>query len=119
LGRGANLAPIAESVSGPESTSDLVPPASAPQSGKHSHHHTPRWLVRAELVLRVMLRIYVGLAIFYAPWSTTLWDQNPIFAQFPVLSAYAANGAVRGLVSGLGILNLWIAFQSVIHRGEK
>jgi hypothetical protein len=78
----------------------------------------PRWLERLELVLRVMLRMYIGLAICYAPWSPIFWDQNPLFLQFPSLGAIAANGAVRGLVSGLGLLNLWIAFQDAIHYRE-
>lgn len=79
----------------------------------------PRWLERLELVLRVMLRMYIGLAICYAPWSPMFWDQNPLFLQFPTLSVIAANGAVRGLVSGLGLLNLWIAFQDAIHYRER
>jgi hypothetical protein len=45
------------------------------------------------------------------------WDQNPLFVQFPTLSIYAANGAVRGIISGLGLLNLWIALKDAIrHR---
>lgn len=75
----------------------------------------PRWLERLELILRVMLRMYIGLAICYAPWSPMFWDQNPLFLQFPNLGVIAANGAVRGLVSGLGLLNLWIAFQDAVH----
>lgn len=65
-----------------------------------------------------MLRMYVGLAVCYAPWSRTFWDQNPLFLQFPNLAVYAANGAVRGLVSGLGLLNLWIAFRIVLQRRD-
>ncbi len=84
---------------------------------KHSPHRIPRWLERAELFLRVLLRMYIGLAVCYAPWSRMFWDQNPIFLQFPTLSIYAANGAVRGLVSGLGLLNLWIAFHDAIRHG--
>jgi hypothetical protein len=77
----------------------------------------PRWLVRTELFLRVMLRMYIGLAVCYAPWSHTFWDQNPIFLQFPTFGIFAAHGAVRGVVSGLGLLNLWIAFQDALrHR---
>lgn len=77
----------------------------------------PRWLERIELFLRVMLRMYIGLAVCYAPWSHTFWDQNPILLSFPALAAFAAHGAVRGIVSGLGLLNLWIAFQDAVrHR---
>lgn len=78
----------------------------------------PRWLERAELFLRVLLRMYIGLAVCYVPWSRTFWDQNPLFTQFPTLSIYAANGAVRGLVSGLGLLNLWIAFHEALRRRD-
>jgi hypothetical protein len=77
----------------------------------------PRWLERAELFLRVLLRMYIGLTVCVAPWLKMFWDQNPLFLQFPTLSIYAAHGAVRGLVSGLGLLNLWIAFHDAIRHG--
>jgi hypothetical protein len=109
----------------PESTSpqlamnpDTQPePASLPRHaiGKQAPQRIPRWLERSELFLRVLLRMYIGLAVCYVPWSKSFWDQNPLFVQFPTLSIYAANGAIRGLVSGLGLLNLWIAFYDALH----
>jgi hypothetical protein len=77
--------------------------------------------------LRVLLRIYIGLALLYVPWSgevwtnlpwsRVLWEQNPLFVHFSTLGIYADKGAVRGLVSGLGLLNLWIAFHEALrHR---
>jgi hypothetical protein len=65
-----------------------------------------------------MLRLYIGLAVCYAPWSPVFWDQNPLFLQYPTLAAFAANGAVRGIVSGLGLLNLWVALQDILGRRE-
>jgi hypothetical protein len=126
-------APGAASDSVPNSASglalDLAPevelgPQPAPP---FTPQRIPRWLVRSELFLRVLLRMYIGLAVCYLPWSAKvltffpwsrdLWEQNPLFVQFPTLGIYAANGAVRGLVSGLGLLNLWIAFQDALrHR---
>lgn len=101
----ANPAPVLGSAPG---HAPPLPPA--PQ-------RIPRWLERCELFLRVLLRMYIGLAVCYVPWSRMFWDQNPLFAQFPTLSVFAAHGAVRGIVSGLGLLNLWIAFQDAIrHR---
>jgi hypothetical protein len=64
-----------------------------------------------------MLQIYIGLFVCYAPWTHAFWDRNPIILQFPSLSVFTASGAVRGLVTGLGLLNLWIALQDAIrHR---
>lgn len=106
----------------PESGAAPDPPPGpliAESAAKHHPQRIPRWLERAELFLRVLLRMYIGLAVCYAPWSPMFWDQNPLFVQFPTLSIYAANGAVRGIVSGLGLLNLWIAFQDAVHYRDK
>jgi hypothetical protein len=84
---------------------------------RHGPQRIPRWLERSELFLRVLLRLYIGLAVCLAPWFHAFWDQNPLFTRFPTIGAYAANGAVRGIISGLGLLNLWIAFRDAIrHR---
>jgi hypothetical protein len=119
----------------PELISPSLPASPAPESGEASTgapeptpahleeaahpQRIPRWLERSELFLRVLLRMYIGLAVCYAPWSPMFWDQNPLFVQFPTLSIYAANGAVRGIVSGVGLLNLWIALQDAIRYREK
>jgi hypothetical protein len=95
---------------------------SAPPSehvpGKHAPQRIPRWLERTELFLRVLLRMYIGLAVCYVPWSGSFWDQNPLLVQYPTLGVYASYGAVRGLVSGLGLLNLWIAFNDALRNRD-
>ena len=117
----------------PEFSSSSMPANPAPTAGSpndsappihesvnaHPQQRIPRWLMRTELYLRVLLRMYIGLAICFAPWTQLFWDQNPLFVQFPTLSIYAANGSVRGIISGLGLLNIWIALQDAIrHRNE-
>jgi len=97
--------------------SDASPVPQAPFQGQPPQR-IPPWLEKSELFLRVLLRMYIGLAVCCAPWLSMFWDQNPIFLQFPTLSIYAANGAVRGIVSGLGLLNLWIAFHDAIRHGS-
>ena len=93
-------------------------PADPPQPVRPAPLRIPPWLERIELLLRVMLRMYIGLAVCYAPWSRLFWDQNPLFLQFPTLGGLAASGAVRGIVSGLGLLNLWVALQDILGRRE-
>jgi hypothetical protein len=114
---GGAAGPVSESVAQPDS--EVATEASAgPQGERPAPQRIPRWLERAELFLRVVLRMYIGVAICYAPWSRLFWDQNPLFLHYPGLSVYAANGAVRGIISGLGLLNLWIAFHDAFrYRG--
>jgi len=96
---------------------DLAADSQPPASPVPHPQRIPRWLERGELFLRVLLRMYIGLAVCYAPWSHVFWDQNPLFLRFPTLGIYAAHGAVRGIISGLGLLNLWIAFRDAVrHR---
>ena len=37
----------------------------------------------------------------------------------PGLRAFVANGFVRGLCSGLGVLDIWIGFSEAIHYHEE
>jgi hypothetical protein len=113
----------------PGSESGAVLATELEHPSTHSLQRIPPWLVTSELFLRVILRMYIGLLICYAPWSGQLltflpgsrflWEQNQLFVWFPTLGFYAANGAVRGMVSGLGLLNLWIAFHDAIHYRER
>ncbi len=120
-GPGGEYAPSPASGDPTSPASDLAPVEPTPavrQPEPPPPERIPPWLVQTELFVRVMLQIFIGLLVFCAPWSPVLWDQNPIFLQFPAVGAIALNGAVRGLVSGLGLLNLWIAFQDALRRGR-
>jgi len=110
----------ASPASSPVATAVPLSRAAAGSQADEAPYHIPHWLERLELILRVMLRLYIGIAICYAPWSPIFWDQNPLFLQFPSIGVVAAHGAVRGLVSGLGLLNLWIGFQDATQwRGAR
>ncbi|MGA9071185.1 MAG: hypothetical protein WB424_13065 [Terracidiphilus sp.] len=116
----ANPAPQPGSASA--SASEVRPAlqrAAAPQ-------RIPHWLENTELLLRLLVRGFIGLFFLVAPWAGQLfwffprliyvWDQNPLILFFPVIAHYAALGAVRGVVSGLGILNLWFALLDALHH---
>jgi hypothetical protein len=77
----------------------------------------PVWLRRVELFFFVVLRIYVGIVVMVLPW-TPPWTGNRWINYFPRVSALLMTGAVRGIVSGLGLLNLWSAVGEAIHYRE-
>lgn len=140
----ANPAPLSGSAEGsvsnsaPRTTQRPLPLSSLPPAllaarlddpkGSKTPQRLPRWLVRSELFLRVVLQVYFGLFICYAPWSgqvltslpwsRVLWEQNPLFDHFATLGTVAGNGAVRGVVSGLGLLILLFAFQNVVQHWD-
>lgn len=112
-----SLAPMSGSASDP--APDPIP---ASQAAVRPPHQIPHWLVRLESFLWVVVRLCIGLFLVYAPWMYALWDQNPlfrpIFLQYPTLASIASTGAVRGLVTGLGLLNLWLVFHDAIRRRD-
>jgi len=64
--------------------------------------------------LRVAFDLYlfsiVGLILMAAPW-TSLWERATLVLVPSGLGALARSGFVRGAVSGIGALDLWIATQ--------
>jgi hypothetical protein len=78
----------------------------------------PIWLQRLSLFVLVCFCFYLGVLLLIAPWWPRLWDENRLFLLYPTLSALAHSGFVRGAVSGLGLLNLWIGASEAIHYEE-
>jgi hypothetical protein len=77
-----------------------------------------RWLRRIDLFLWVAVGLLVGLLLIALPWMQ-FWDENHFFTLFPALGRFAESGAVRGIISGLGFLNLWIAISEAFHYRDQ
>ncbi|MGA8110352.1 MAG: hypothetical protein WB974_12995 [Acidobacteriaceae bacterium] len=80
-------------------------------------HKGTFWLHRADLVLRVIVRLYIGIILVFLPW-THFWDYNRFFLYYAPFARFTESGALRGLISGLGLLNLWIALSEALHYRE-
>jgi hypothetical protein len=75
----------------------------------------PVWLQRLSLGVLVIFCLYLGLLIAVLPWWRDMWDRNALLLQFPTLHAILITGPARGLISGLGVLDLWIGISELIH----
>lgn len=64
----------------------------------------------------IVLGIEVGLLLLSLPW-TRLWDHLVWISQsppaMPWLGSVLHSDYVRGAVSGLGLMNLWIAVSEI------
>lgn len=99
-----------------------VPPNPQPPPGQGSGERrqgaVPAWLQYLELSVRVVVRLYLGLIVIVLPW-THFWSDNRLLLVIPHLSFLALNGVTRGIVSGLGLLNIWIGVQDAIHFKQR
>lgn len=75
----------------------------------------PVWLQRLSLVMLVFFCVFFGAVVTYLPWWTRVWDQNMFINARPALAAVLHNGAVRGLISGLGLIDIWIGISEAVH----
>ena len=93
-------------------------PPTGNRPGKRQTGAVPTWLQYLELSVRVVVRLYLGLIILILPW-THFWSDNRLLVMVPHLSFFVLNGVTRGIVSGLGILNMWIGVQDAIHFRQR
>ena len=64
------------------------------------------------ILLSVLSSLLVGVILVVAPW-TSWWDQNYLLQPYPALRAMVLSPFVRGLVSGLGLVNIVLAVLEV------
>lgn len=82
--------------------------------------HAPLWLQRLSLVILVLFCVYLGVVITVLPWWTSVWDHNLFFTSHPWLWAILRLGPVRGVISGVGLLDIWIGISEAInYRDDK
>jgi hypothetical protein len=75
----------------------------------------PVWLQRLSLFVLVLFCVYLGVLVMILPWWTRVWDNNVFIESRPMLAAVLHNGAVKGLISGMGLLDIWIGISEAIH----
>jgi hypothetical protein len=60
----------------------------------------------------VALFLEVGFLLLVMPWSS-FWDRNYFAQAVPVVHAFITNNYVRGGISGLGIVNLYLGLTEL------
>ena len=69
------------------------------------------------LVVQVMFLIELGMVLTVSPW-TTVWHQNSLLAAHPAMRAFIEQGFVRGAVTGLGLINIWMGIWEAVQYRE-
>ena len=97
----------------PQEQSPEITPAAAPQP-----HEVPRpqsrWYHKAAAVLLVTFCIEIGFFLLIFPW-TDHWESNYFGDLIPFLRPFWDNLYLRGAVSGIGVVNLYIALLELFR----
>ncbi len=66
-------------------------------------------------VVLVLLCFELGVILVLVPWSP-VWERNFFLDRYPQLIPVLLNSYVRGAISGLGLLDIWIAATLLRRR---
>jgi hypothetical protein len=77
----------------------------------------PLWMRRSKLVIFVMACIYLGIILIILPWNE-VWTQNGLIHRYPALRDLAMNNFLRGAITGLGFVNVWLGVWEAVHYRE-
>jgi hypothetical protein len=88
----------------------------APASSK-SVTSSALWMHRLTVLMFVCVCAGFGVLLVMLPW-TSAWTDNRFFIIYPPLRDIAANNFVRGMCSGLGVLDIWIGFSEALNYHE-
>ena len=94
------------------------PPTANPgdtSSASPAARTAPIWLQRLSLFVLVLFCVYLGVLVLVLPWWTRIWDHNAFIQARPALAAVLHNGAVRGIISGVGLLDIWIGLSEAVN----
>ena len=95
----------------PEPSVEQAPPTTTERAKRTA----PVWLQRLSLFVLVLFCVYLGVLVMVLPWWTRIWDRNEFILARPWLAVVLHNGAVRGMISGLGLLDIWIGISEAVH----
>jgi uncharacterized SAM-binding protein YcdF (DUF218 family) len=76
------------------------------------------WMRRVGVLLFVFLCATLGVMLMILPWRPE-WSDNPLLLPYPTLRSVVASGFARGVLTGLGVLNVWIGFYEAIQYQEE
>jgi hypothetical protein len=80
-----------------------------------SHNRRPIMLIRILRVILLLLWLELGLLLILMPWSE-VWDVNYFLYQYPGLALFVMNPYLRGMISGLGVMNVLFALEAFRRR---
>lgn len=89
----------------------------ADYAAESAPRHSPLWLHRFWLVIFVVFCVELGLLLIVLPW-TQFWTNNNLLAGLPAVRRLLGHNFVRGLASGLGLVDIWIGIGEAVHYRE-
>ncbi len=93
----------------------LVPDRPSNEATRRGDEPAPIWLQRVSLVVLVVFCFYIGVLMTVLPWWPKFWEHNGWMLAHPMVGGVLQRGWVRGVISGIGLLDIWIGVSEMVH----
>jgi hypothetical protein len=90
-----------------------VAPTTTAEGSEPSEATVWHWYHKFSAVLLILLCLEVGLFLLVFPWSE-YWQNNYFSGSTPEWRRFWVNPYVRGVVSGLGVVNLFFSLAEIL-----
>jgi hypothetical protein len=78
----------------------------------------PIWMQRTTMVIFVVFCIELGLFLSVLPW-TPAWRDNNLLSRYPDVKDFLQHGFVRGAITGLGLVDIWVGIWEAAHYRDQ
>ena len=96
-----------------------IPAGDHPPTAESVSAPAPIWLQRLSISILVLFCLYLGIVVAIIPWWPLMWEHNLFFMNHPQLWAILRLGPVRGVITGLGLIDIWIGISEAIHYRDQ
>jgi hypothetical protein len=100
---------------------ELFTGETAPRPGQRSDgpqavpEPAPVWLQRLSLIVLVLFCFYIGGLLTILPWSPRYFDSNAWLLSHPAVASFLGKSWMRGILSGIGLIDIWIGVSELLH----
>lgn len=78
----------------------------------------PVWLQRLFAVVYVLFCMVLGMILITMPWKSD-WFDTGLISRWPALQALLQHGFVRGAVTGLGLIDIWLGVMEAVSYHDR
>ena len=94
----------------------LATPAEPPPLDEYAE--APVWLQRLFAATYVLFCIVLGTWLVALPWIGK-WFDDGLVTRWPELQRLLQHGFVRGAVTGLGLIDIWLGVWQAVHYRDR
>jgi hypothetical protein len=68
--------------------------------------------------MKFLICVWLGMVVSVLPW-TPAWSDNSLILSLPNLRAIVTLDFVKGVITGIGIIDIWIGIWEAVHYRDQ